>query len=104
MGLGSLFGLVGKAVGAGIKVAPKISKALGSINNASKAFGQISQSGRAFGSLANNVSGGRLANSKFGQTIEKLVDKADVANSKIASVSSEGQSKVNQAVDKLKQF
>lgn len=104
MGLGSLFSLVGKGIQAGIKAAPKINKALGSINNASKTFGQISQAGRSFGSSVNNISGGRLANSKFGRTIENLVDKADIANSKIASVSLEGQSKVNQAVDQLKRF
>ena len=56
MGFGSLASLIGKGTGGLIKNAPKINKALGSIDNASKTFRQLSQAGRSFETIANNAS------------------------------------------------
>lgn len=104
MGIGSLANLIGKGIGLATKHAPKISKALGSINNASKSFGQLSQSGRSFGTLANNISGGRLAQSSFGKNVESLLDKADKANMKIGSMARDGQGQVSEAVERLNRY
>tara|TARA_B100000287_G_C20280337_1_gene641726 strand:- start:34 stop:348 length:315 start_codon:yes stop_codon:yes gene_type:complete len=104
MGLGSLAKIIGKGIGLATKHSGKISKALGSINNASKSFGQLSQSGRAFGSLANNISGGRLAQSSFGKNVENMLDKVDSANMKIGSMARDGQSQVSEAVERLNRY
>ena len=104
MGFGSLANLIGKGIGFAVKNQGKISKAFGAINNASKTFGQLSQSGRSFGSLADKASGGRLGQSKFGRSIENLVDKADTANNKISSVARQGDGQVNEAIDRLKRY
>lgn len=104
MGLGSLANLIGKGIGLAVKTAPKVNKAFGMINKGSRAFGQLSSAGRSFGTIANQVSGGKLASSNFGKTAEKLLDKADQANIKVASMSRDGQSQVSEAVERLKRY
>ena len=86
------------------KHAPKVNKAFGMINKASKTYGQLSSAGRTFGTIANQASGGKLAQSKFGKGIENLVDKADAANTKISSMTGKIESGFNSAVDKLKKY
>jgi hypothetical protein len=97
MALGNIISMIGKA-------APKIGKAFGMINQATKSYGQLSNAGRTFGTIANQASGGKLAQSKFGKGIENLVDKADAANNKISSLSGRAESSFNSAVDKLKKY
>lgn len=71
MGFGAL---VGKAIGFGLKHAPKIGKAFGSISEGSKKFGQIVEGGRKFGQVIDSVSGNK--GSKFYKDADALAEKA----------------------------
>lgn len=104
MALGSLMALVGKAVGMGTKYAPKIGKAFGSIASGGKKFGQVIQAGKQFGMTANQISGGKLANSSFGKGVENLVNKAETATEKITSMAGKGEGITNQAIDRLSKY
>jgi hypothetical protein len=98
MGWGSM---LGKAVGFAVKHGPKVGKALGQISEGGKKFGTILDGGRKFGSLINDVSGGKIASSKFGQNVSKLADKADAITGKVSSIASQGEGKVGEAIQKL---
>lgn len=83
MGWGSL---LGKGIGLAIKHGPKAVKAFGQINDGAKKFGTIIDGGRKFGSLVNQVSGGKIGNSKFGRDISKLTDKAEQITNTVGSM------------------
>ena len=104
MGLGSLMNLVGKAVGMGMKHGPKIGKAFGSIASGGKKYGQVIQAGKQFGMTANQISGGKLAQSNFGKSAENIINKAESATEKITSMAGKGEGISNQAIDRLSRY
>jgi hypothetical protein len=104
MGMGSLMNLVGKAVGIGMKHGPKIGKTLGSIASGGKKFGQVIQAGKQFGMTANQISGGKLAQSNFGKGAENLINKAESATEKITSMAGKGEGISNQAIERLSKY
>jgi hypothetical protein len=104
MGMGSLMNLVGKAVGIGMKHGPKIGKTLGSIASGGKKFGQVIQAGKQFGMTANQISGGKLAQSNFGKGAENLINKAESATEKITSMAGKGENISNQAIERLSKY
>jgi hypothetical protein len=104
MGMGSLMNLVGKAVGMGMKHGPKIGKTLGSIASGGKKFGQVIQAGKQFGMTANQISGGKLAQSNFGKGAENLINKAESATEKITSMAGKGENISNQAIERLSKY
>ena len=104
MGMGSLMNLVGKAVGIGMKHGPKIGKTLGSIASGGKKFGQVIQAGKQFGMTANQISGGKLAQSNFGKGAENLINKAETATEKITSMAGKGENISNQAIERLSKY
>lgn len=100
MGMGSLMNLVGM----GMKYAPKIGKTLGSIASGGKKFGQVIQAGKQFGMTANQISGGKLAQSNFGKGAENLINKAETATEKITSMAGKGEGISNQAIERLSKY
>ena len=102
--MGSLMNLVGKAVGIGMKHGPKIGKTLGSIASGGKKFGQVIQAGKQFGMTANQISGGKLAQSNFGKGAENLINKAESATEKITSMAGKGEGISNQAIERLSKY
>jgi len=95
MSLGRLFGTV-------MKYAPKIGKAFGQLSEGSKKFGTLVQAGKQFGSVANQISGGKLANSDFGRGLKDLTSKVESANDKVGKYSSMAPEKIEQATEKLR--
>ena len=86
MGIGRI---IGGAVRLGSKIAGKISKGgkvFGQIANNSSKFGALLNDAKNFGTIANQLSGGKLANSKFGQKIEEAVSKVDEVNKVVGGV------------------
>ena len=80
MGFGSL---IGKAIGFGMKNAPKIGKAFGSIAEGSKKFGQIVEGGKKFGQVIDTASGGKLGQTRFYKNADKLTDKAQMITGQV---------------------
>lgn len=95
---------LGKLIGLGMKHGAKIGKAFGSIASGGKKFGQVIQAGRAFGITANQISGGKLANSSFGKGLENIVNKAETATDKITSIAGKGEGISNQAIERLSRY
>ena len=86
MGFGRI---IGGAIRLGSKIAGKISKGgkvFGQIANNSSKFGALLNNAKNFGTIANQISGGKLAQTKFGQKIEQAVDKADEVNKIVGGV------------------
>lgn len=104
MGLGSLMGLVGKGIGLATKHGGKIGKAFGSIASGGKKFGQVIQAGKQFGMTANQISGGKLANTGFGKGVENFVNKTEAATDKITSMAGKGEGISNQAMERLSKY
>ena len=95
---------LGKLIGLGMKYGPKIGKAFGSIASGGKKFGQVIQAGKQFGTTANQISGGKLANTSFGKGVENLVNKAETATDKITSIASKGEGVSSQAIERLSRY
>ena len=92
MGFGSL---IGKAFSFGMKNAPKIGKAFGSIAEGSKKFGQIVEGGRKFGSVIDSVSGNK--GSKFYKDADALAEKAG----QISNLVGQNAGKAEQSIQKI---
>lgn len=78
-------------IGSLVKGLGKLGKTFGQVSSGAKKFGQIIDAGRKFGSVVNNLSDGKIADSKFGRDINKLTDKAELLTGKIASGADKGQ-------------
>lgn len=97
----SLGGLFRTGMKLATKYAPKIGKAFGQINSGGKKFGTVLQEGRKFGTAINNLSGGKVGNSKFGKDISGLVDKADTITNRVVAESSKAQNELSTGMNKL---
>lgn len=95
---------LGQLIGLGMKYAPKVGKAFGSIASGGKKLGQVIQAGKQFGITANQISGGKLANSNFGKGVESLVNKAETATEKITSIAGKGEDISSQVIDRLAKY
>ena len=95
---------LGKLIGLGMKHGAKIGKAFGSIASGGKKFGQVIQAGKQFGMTANQISGGKLANSSFGKGLENIVSKAETATDKITSIAGKSEGISNQAIERLSRY
>ena len=82
MGFGAL---VGKAIGFGLKNAPKIGKAFGSIAEGSRKFGQIVEGGKKFGQVVDIASGGKLGQTKFYKDADSLANKAQMITGQVSN-------------------
>ena len=82
MGFGSL---IGKAFSFGMKNAPKIGKAFGSIAEGSRKFGQIVEGGKKFGQVIDTASGGKLGQTRFYKNADKLTDKAQMITGQVSN-------------------
>ena len=85
MGFASIGRLIGKGVRFGMKNAPKIGKAFGSIAEGSRKFGQIVDGGKKFGQVVNTISGGELGKTKFYKDADSLADKAQMITGQVSN-------------------
>jgi hypothetical protein len=67
----------GRAISTFNRVAPKISRGIGQVSDISRNIGQVVRTGRNIGSIANQMSGGRLAQSPIGQKIQDVANKIE---------------------------
>ena len=61
---------LGRAVGLFNKFTPKITKGIGQVANIARNVGQAVKNVRNIGSTVNEISGGRIGNSRFGQKMQ----------------------------------
>jgi hypothetical protein len=67
----------GRAVGLFNKFTPKITKGIGQVANIARNVGQAVKNVRNIGSTVNEISGGRIGNSRFGQKMQEITDKVE---------------------------
>ena len=76
---------LGRAVGLFNKFSPKISKGIGQVANIARNVGQAVKNVRNIGSTVNEISGGRIGNSRFGQKMQEITDKVESGANFIAN-------------------
>ena len=61
-------------------------RGIGTVNKVARTIGQVSPHIRPIGSIANNASGGRLANSKVGQKLMELGNRVEQGAKQVADM------------------
>ena len=67
------------------RLAPKITRGIGQVSNIARNVGQGLQHVRNIGSIANQMSGGRIANSPFGQKAMEITNKINNVADNVAN-------------------
>ena len=67
------------------RLAPKITRGIGQVSNIARNVGQGLQHVRNIGSIANQMSGGRLSNSPFGQKAMEITNKINNVADNVAN-------------------
>jgi len=67
------------------RLAPKITRGIGQVSNIARNVGQGIQHVRNIGSIANQMSGGRIGNSPFGQKAMEITNKINNVADNVAN-------------------
>ena len=67
--------MIGRLISGFNRIAPKITRGIGQVGNIARNIGQGIQHVRNIGSTVNQMSGGRIGNSQFGQKMAEITNK-----------------------------
>jgi hypothetical protein len=77
--------MLGRLISGFNRIAPKISRGIGQVGNIARNIGQGIQHVRTIGSTVNQMSGGRIGNSPFGQKMAEITDKINNVADNVAN-------------------
>jgi phage-related minor tail protein len=86
---------LGRAVGLFNRYSPKISKGIGQVANIARNVGQVVKNVRNIGSTVNDISGGRIGSSPFGQKMQEITNKVESGANFVANNEDKAQGLVN---------
>ena len=75
----------GRAIGLFNRFSPKISKGIGQVANIARNIGGVVKNVRNIGSTVNDISGGRIGSSPFGQKMQEITNKVESGANFIAN-------------------
>ena len=75
----------GRAIGLFNRFSPKISKGIGQVANIARNIGGVVKNVRNIGSTVNDISGGRMGSSPFGQKMQEITNKVESGANFIAN-------------------
>ena len=92
---------LGRAVGLFNKYTPKITKGIGQVANIARNVGQAVKNVRNIGSTVNDISGGRIGSSPFGQKMQEITNKVESGANFTANNEGRAQGLVNDISRKI---
>ena len=91
----------GRAVGLFNRFSPKISKGIGQVANIARNIGQTVQNVRNIGWTVNEMSGGRIGSTPFGQKMQEITNKVESGANFIANNEGRAQGAINDISRKI---
>ena len=85
----------GRAIGLFNRFSPKISKGIGQVANIARNIGGVVKNVRNIGSTVNDISGGRIGSSPFGQKMQEITNKVESGANFIANNEDKAQGLIN---------
>ena len=92
---------LGRAVGLFNRYSPKISKGIGQVANIARNVGQVVKNVRNIGSTVNDISGGRIGSTPFGQKMQEITNKVESGANFIANNEGQAQGLINDISRKI---
>ena len=91
----------GRAIGLFNRFSPKISKGIGQVANIARNIGGVVKNVRNIGSTVNDISGGRIGSSPFGQKMQEITNKIESGADFVANNEDKAQGLVNDISRKI---
>ena len=91
----------GRAIGLFNRFSPKLSKGIGQVANIARNIGGVVKNVRNIGSTVNDISGGRIGSSPFGQKMQEITNKIESGADFVANNENNAQGLVNDISRKI---
>ena len=91
----------GRAIGLFNRFSPKISKGIGQVANIARNIGGVVKNVRNIGSTVNDISGGRIGSTPFGQKMQEITNKIESGANFVTNNEDKAQGLVNDISRKI---